>query len=117
MNGEDGSFFFDLHDNQYLSFFEYKSPAGAKVDSHVTGWRKIHVTNGEHPYMDHWWVPGLTIGYEHSFVHALADFVRGLETGEAAQPDFQGALETQKVCDAVLRSAKSGRWEDTGLAA
>jgi predicted dehydrogenase len=65
--------------------------------------------------MSHWWVPGLVIGYEHSFVHALADFLAGLETGEPAQPDFRNALETQKVCAAVLRSARSGSWEETGV--
>ena len=59
------------------------------MPSHTTGWRRIHVTNGEHPYMGHWWVPGLVIGYEHSFVHAVADFLKGLETGEPAQPDFR----------------------------
>ena len=43
---------------------------------------KIVVTDhgGGHPYMDHWWVPGLQIGYEHSFVHQVADFLQGLET-------------------------------------
>ena len=115
MNGEDGSVAFDLHDNQYLTFFEYRNPkTGEKAEGHLTGWRKIHVTNGEHPYMDHWWVPGLTIGYEHSFVHAVADFIKGIETGSPAQPDFRNALQTQKVCEAVLRSAKNHQWEQTG---
>ncbi len=116
LNGADGSLRFDLHESEYLDFFEYRSPeSGEKTKSHLAGWRRIHVTNGEHPYMSHWWVPGLTIGYEHSFVHALADFLKGLETGVAAQPDFAAALETQRVCEAVLRSAGSGRWEATGL--
>jgi predicted dehydrogenase len=118
VNGEDGSLFFDLHDSQYLSFFEYRSKqTGQKTEGHLNGWRKIHVTNGEHPYMGHWWVPGLTIGYEHSFVHAVADFLKGLEEGKPAMPDFADALRTQKVCAAVLRSAASGHWESTGLAA
>ena len=111
LNGEDGSVFFDLEDPQYLSFFEHKqAPSGRKVEDHLTGWRKVHVTNFEHPYMDRWWVPGCTIGYEHTFVHALADFLRGVETGTPAQPDFRTALATQRVCDAVLESARSGRW-------
>ena len=85
------------------------------AEGHLNGWRKIHVTSAEHPYMDHWWVPGLTIGYEHSFVHALADFWRSVEGGSAAQPDFRSALETQKVCDAILTSAKEGRWVETKI--
>ena len=81
-----------------------------KIDSHLTGWQKIHVTNCEHPYMNKWWVPGCTIGYEHTFINALADFLKGLETGKPVQPDFRSRLRTQKVCDAVLASAKSGQW-------
>jgi predicted dehydrogenase len=111
LNGEDGSVFFNLEDPQYLDFFEYADPhTGQKTADHLTGWRKIHVTNFEHPYMDHWWVPGCTIGYEHTFTHALADFLRGLETGEATQPDFASGLRTQRVCDAVLESSRTGQW-------
>ncbi|MFO1020717.1 MAG: Gfo/Idh/MocA family oxidoreductase [Planctomycetales bacterium] len=111
LNGADGSVYFDLEDPQYLQYFEYRNPkTGNKIDSHTTGWRKIHVTNGEHPYMDHWWVPGCTIGYEHTFTNAIADFLKGLETGKGTQPDFRNALETQKVCEAALESAKSRQW-------
>ena len=60
--------------------------------------------------MKQWWVPGCTIGYEHTFINALADFLKGLETGQPVQPDFRAALATQKVCDAVLASGKSGEW-------
>jgi predicted dehydrogenase len=116
MNGADGSVKFDLHQPEWLEFFEYRNAdSGQKAASHTTGWRRIHVTNGEHPYMSHWWVPGLVIGYEHSFVHALADFLAGIESGKPAQPDFRNALQTQRVCDAVLRSAKAGGWEATGV--
>ncbi len=111
MNGADGSVFFDLEDPHILEFFEYRNPkSNKKVDDHLTGWRRIHVTNFEHPYMKQWWVPGCTIGYEHTFTNALADFLKGLETGKPAQPDFKTALETQKVCDAVLLSAKKRQW-------
>jgi predicted dehydrogenase len=115
INGEAGSLAFDLEDPQYLDFYEYRSPAGQKTESHLAGWRRIHVTNAEHPYMSHWWVPGLTIGYEHSFVHAVADFLKGLETGERARPDFADALETELVCGAVLRSAREERWVESGI--
>jgi predicted dehydrogenase len=60
--------------------------------------------------MDKWWVPGLQIGYEHSFVHQVADFLQGLAKGEPVAPTFRDAQATQKVCEAVLTSAKSGRW-------
>lgn len=115
MNGADGSIYFDLEEPEYLQYFEYKQlQSGRKMESHLTGWRKIHTTNSEHPYMNRYWVPGTCIGYEHTFLNALADFVMGIETGTPVQPDFRNALQTQKVCDAVLESARSGRWQQTG---
>ncbi|MGD0715795.1 MAG: Gfo/Idh/MocA family oxidoreductase [Gaiellaceae bacterium] len=113
LNGTDGSIFFDLEDAHRLEYYEYRKPGmKEKEPSHLAGWRSIHVTNPEHPYMDKWWVPGCTIGYEHTFINALADFLRGVEEGTPAMPDFADALRTQLVCDAILRSAKSGRWEE-----
>ena len=113
LNGADGSLYFDLEEPEYLQFFEYREPhSEKKVELHLTGWRKIHVTNSEHPYMSHYWVPGTCIGYEHTFLNAVADFVAGLELGTPAQPDFENGLRTQRVCDAVLQSAANGRWVD-----
>jgi len=116
LNGADGSVYFDLEEPEYLQYFEYKQlQSGKKIESHLTGWRKIHTTNSEHPYMKYYWVPGTCIGYEHTFLNALADFVEGVENGKGVQPDFRNALQTQRVCDAVLKSAKTGRWEKTGV--
>ena len=61
--------------------------------------------------MKHWWVGGCVIGYEHTFVHEMADFFIGLETGVPARPTFRDALETQRVCDAVLHSASTNSWQ------
>jgi predicted dehydrogenase len=109
INGENASIAWDLHDLNRLEYFDYAD------DSIVRGWRSIHVTDGDQPYMDKWWVPGLSIGYEHSFVHQAADFLKSLETGEPCSPTFREALETQKVCEAVLDSAASKNWRDTGV--
>lgn len=107
INGEKGSLKWDLHDLHRLEMFDYSD------EGRLRGWKSIHVTDhgGEHPYMNHWWVPGLQIGYEHSFVHHVADFLKSLETGTPCGPTFRDALETQKVCDAVLNSAKTGAWQ------
>jgi len=109
MNGDKGSVYFNLEDAHQLQYYDHAD------DDHVHGWRSILVTDSEHPYMDHWWVPGCVIGYEHTFIHALADFLAGLDSGEGTQPDFRSALQTQIVCDAVLESAETGRWT-TGIA-
>jgi predicted dehydrogenase len=108
INGENASIRWDLHDLNRLEYFDYAD------NSIVRGWRTIHVTDGDQPYMDKWWVPGLSIGYEHSFIHQVADFLKSLETGEPCAPTFKDALETQKVCEAVLESATSKSWKDTG---
>jgi predicted dehydrogenase len=104
INGEHASIAWDLHDLHRLQYFDHKD-AGP-----LRGWRSIHVTDGEHPYMGHWWVPGLQIGYEHTFVHQVYDFIKGLETGNPAQPDFREAQRTGRILDAVLQSAKEGKW-------
>ena len=108
INGEHASIKWDLHDLNRLEYFDHAD------ESKVRGWRSIHITDGDHPYMDHWWVPGLGIGYEHSFIHQAADFLKSLETGAPCSPTFREAYETQQVCQAVLDSAASGSWKETG---
>ncbi|MEX2141251.1 MAG: Gfo/Idh/MocA family oxidoreductase [Pirellulales bacterium] len=104
INGEKASIKWDLHDLHRLQYFDHGD------EGPLRGWRSIHVTDGDHPYMGKWWVPGLQIGYEHSFVHQVADFLDGLAKGKPTSPTFRDALETQQICDAVLASAKSGEW-------
>ena len=106
INGENASIRWDLHDLHRLEYFDHND------EGKLRGWRSIHVTDhgGEHPYMDHWWVPGLQIGYEHTFVHQVADFLEGHAKGEVVGPTFRDALETQKVCDGILRSAAERNW-------
>jgi predicted dehydrogenase len=107
INGEHASIRWDLHDMNRLEYFDHRD------DSIVRGWRSILVTDGDQPYMKRWWVPGLIVGYEHTFVHQAADFLKSLETGEPCHPTFKDALETQKVCQAVIDSANSRSWKNT----
>jgi len=108
INGEKASIQWDLHDLHRLSYFDHRD------EGTLRGWRSIHVTDGDHPYMGKWWVPGLQIGYEHSFVHQVADFLEGLANNKPAGPTFRDALETQKVCDAVLESGRTSQWVAVG---
>jgi len=104
INGEHASIFWDLHDLHRLQYFDHRD------EGIVRGWRSVHVSDSDHPYMGKWWVPGLQIGYESSFVHQVADFLDGLAKGKPAQPDFRDAYRTQLVLDAILDSAKGGNW-------
>jgi predicted dehydrogenase len=105
INGADASIMWDLHDLHRLQYFDHSD------EGRLRGWRALHITDGDHPYMKHWWVPGLQIGYEHTFVHQAADFLEALAGGKPASPTFREALATDYVTDAVLQSAHSGRWE------
>ncbi len=107
INGEHASIRWDLHDMNRLEYFDHRD------ESIVRGWRSILVTDGDQPYMGRWWVPGLIIGYEHTFVHQAADFLKALESGEPCRPTFRDALETQKVCQAVIDSANTRTWQNT----
>jgi predicted dehydrogenase len=104
INGEHASIAWDLHDLHRLQYFDH-GDRGI-----VRGWRSIHVTDSDHPYMGKWWVPGLQIGYEHTFVHQVADFLDGVSKGKLAEPTFRDAYKTQLVLDAILESAKNGQW-------
>ena len=105
INGEHASIFWDLHDLHRLQYFDHRD------ESQLRGWRSLHITDSDHPYMKNWWVPGLAIGYEHSFVHQVADFLEGVAKKKPASPTFRDALETQYICDAVLKSGKTSQWE------
>ncbi len=105
VNGEKASLKWDLEDLHRLEYFDHRD------ESQVRGWRSVHVTDGDMPYMKHWWVPGLQIGYEHTFVHQVADFLENLSKGQPTAPTFRDALATQAVCDAVLDSAEKHKWE------
>jgi myo-inositol 2-dehydrogenase/D-chiro-inositol 1-dehydrogenase len=109
INGEHASARWDLHDLHRLQWFDHRD------EGPLRGWRSIHVTDGDHPYMKHWWVPGLQIGYEHTFIHQFADVLQAAATGANASPTFRDGLATDSVTDAVLKSAKTGRWEQVAV--
>ena len=105
INGENASIKWDLHDLHRLEYFDHHD------EGRLRGWKNIHITDGDHPYMKQWWVPGLQIGYEHTFTHQVADFLKALGEGKSAAPTFRDALKTDYVTDAVLKSAQSRQWE------
>jgi len=105
INGELASLRWNLHDLHRLEYYDYRD------EGPLRGWRSIHITDGDHPYMKNWWVPGLQIGYEHTFIHQAADFLTGIGEGKSASPTFREALLTDDVTEAVLKSAKNRSWE------
>src|SRR5438093_6163087 len=110
INGEHASIAWDLHDLHRLQYFDHRD------EGPLRAWRSIHITDGDHPYMKHWWLPGLQIGYEHTFINQVADFLIDLSAGKIRGPSFRDGLATDYVTDAVLKSAQTGQWEKVSQA-
>jgi predicted dehydrogenase len=104
INGSAGSLFFDLEEMNRLKFYNARDPQDRQ------GFRDIIVTEPTHLYIDKWWPPGHIIGYEHTFVHTIADFVNAVAAGKSVHPTFENGLQNQRVLDAVAQSAKSRSW-------
>ncbi len=105
INGGKGSLHFDFEDMNRLKFFSNDDPKDRQ------GFRDILVTDrGVHPYIANWWPPGHGLGYEHTFVHTIADFVNACAEGKPVQPTFEDGLRNQRVLAAVEESNQKGRW-------
>lgn len=100
LNGERGSLAFDLERLNELAFHD-----GTEPGTHA-GFRRILVTEPDHPYVDAWWPPGHGLGYEHSFVHQARDLVHAIAEGIAPEPSFADGLQVQRVLAAVEESAE-----------
>lgn len=101
--GSNGSLAFDMERMNELQFYSNDDPAGEQ------GFRTIQTTDPTHPYMTHWWPPGHIIGYEHGFIHAVADFLEAIDKDKEIRPNFADGVKILAVLEAGLESAKSGK--------
>jgi predicted dehydrogenase len=108
LNGSAGSLAFDLERLNELEFYD-----GDDTDGGATGgFRRILVTEPEHPYLSGWWPPGHTLGWEHTFTNQARDLLTAIAGGGQPAPSFGDGLAVQRVLDAVQRSAAAGSgWE------
>ncbi len=105
INGSRGSIAFNFERMNELEYYDATQPSDRQ------GWAVIQCTNaGDHDFVSQWWPPGHPIGYEHTFTHAVVDFLNGLDKGEQPDSDFVSGAQTDAVVDAVLKSAESGQW-------
>jgi predicted dehydrogenase len=106
LNGSKGSIYFDFEDMNRLKFYNGEDPKDRQ------GFRDILVTQreGVQPYVANWWPPGHGIGYEHTFVHTVADFVNACAEGKPVHPTFEDGLKNQRVLTAVEESSAKGKW-------
>ncbi len=110
INGSKGSLVFDFEDMNRLKYYNEADAEDRR------GFRDILVTQGGgvHPYVGNWWPPGHIIGYEHTFVHTIADFINAVVDKHPVQPTFEDGLADQIVLDAVEKSAKTRKWITLG---
>jgi predicted dehydrogenase len=106
INGSKGSLYFNFEDMNRLRYFNNEEPKDR------LGFRDIVLTqsNDIQPYVGHWWGSGHIIGYEHTFIHTVADFVNACVEGKPVQPTFEDGLKNQQVLEAVELSAKQRQW-------
>ncbi|RSN42968.1 dehydrogenase [Amycolatopsis sp. WAC 04197] len=105
INGSKASLAFDFESMNELSFFDGGQPPTE------AGFRRILVTEPEHPYVGVWWPPGHLLGYEHTFTNEVADLLAAIGEGKDPEPSFEDGLRVQQVLDAVERSASDeARW-------
>jgi predicted dehydrogenase len=100
INGSAGSLAFDFEDMNVLHFHDATEPAA------TAGFRRIVVTEPEHPYVGAWWPAGHGLGYEHGFTHQVVDLLTAIAKDEDPTPSFADGLQVQRVLDAVERSAE-----------
>lgn len=101
INGTDGSVAFDFEANNELQFFDGTDPVAEQ------GFRRILVTEPDHPYVAAWWPPGHGLGYEHGFTHQAVDLVTAIAEGRQPTPSFADGLQVQRVLAAVEASSES----------
>jgi predicted dehydrogenase len=102
LNGELGSLAFDLERLNELSFYD-------RTESGTTaGFRRILVTEPDHPYLEAWWPPGHVLGWEHTFVNQARDLLTDIAAGSDPEPSFADGLQVQRVLAAVEHSAAHG---------
>jgi predicted dehydrogenase len=97
--GDKGALRFDLENLNELAFSDATLPAREQ------GFRRIVVTEPEHPYLDAWWPQGHIIGWEHTFTHQIRDFLLAIDGGTAPSPSFEDGLQVQCILAAVEESA------------
>lgn len=101
--GSKGSITFNLERMNELKFFSTDDPECAQ------GFRNIVVTEPTHPYLKAWWPPGHIIGYEHTFINAMADFLHAIDSGGKMSPNFADGVKEMEILEAALRSAQTRR--------
>ncbi|MCK0472232.1 Gfo/Idh/MocA family protein [Halalkalibacter sp. APA_J-10(15)] len=104
INGSKGSVIFDFERlNELQVYFE-------NDEEDVQGFRRVLATDEAHAYSDVWWPAGHTIGYEHTFIHAVTELLEAFAENRQPVPNFEDGVKCQQVLDAVDLSIEKRQW-------
>ena len=106
INGAKASLAFDLERLNELQFYDTDRPELEQ------GFRRVLVTEADHPYLGAWWPPGHVLGWEHTFVHEAADLLHAIAENRDPAPSFADGLQVQRVLQAVAQSSTQGTWKE-----
>jgi predicted dehydrogenase len=105
INGSKGSLRFCFEQMNELEFFDNTQPRVTQ------GFTKLLTTDqGPHPYVAAWWPAGHGLGYEHTFIHMVYNFVQSLASRKNPSPNFYDGVRNQMILEAVEKSVKSRSW-------
>jgi len=104
INGSKGSVYFNFERMNELLYYSTEDEEG------LQGFRRVQTTEAIHPYMEAWWPAGHIIGYEHTFIHEMKDFLEAIVYDRMPEPDFFDGVACQKVLDAVEKSIEGRCW-------
>jgi len=110
INGEKGSIRFNLERMNELEVFWV-----GEEPKETQGFHNILVSEGYHPWWQHWWPHGHIIGWEHTFVHEIAHFLDCIVNNKEVAPygaTFEDGYRAAVICDAILESAATKRQVD-----
>jgi predicted dehydrogenase len=104
INGSKGSIRWDMENMNTLQLYLEEDTQG------MQGFRSINCTESVHPYGEAYWPAGHIIGYEHTFINLMHDFMKGILTNTNPNPNFEDGYRNQVILDAIEKSASAGKW-------
>jgi predicted dehydrogenase len=107
VNGSKGSLIFNLERlNEIEVFWKDEQPRESQ------GFHHVLVSESYHPFWQYWWPQGHIIGWEHTFVHEITHLLDAIVNHTEVAPygaDFMDGYKNAVICDAILKSASTGR--------
>ncbi|MEN0088340.1 MAG: Gfo/Idh/MocA family oxidoreductase, partial [Pseudomonadota bacterium] len=103
--GTKGTLRFDQEEQNQLHFYDATDVAEER------GFRRI-LAGPQHPdYLMFNQGEGHGTGYVDQIIMQAAAFLKSIETGEPARPNFEDGLMVARICDAALKSSETRSWQ------